>query len=259
MTESESGSQTLHRVLALLDPFLYSDREQSFSDLEKLSPLPKATTHRLLKGLVVEGLLTVRNRRYTLGPKAEQIARAVFERDGHEATIALAAPHLAELRGSTGETVGIHCRVNTSRICIVELVSEHPIRMTAGVGHCRPIHAAAAGKVLLAWLNDDELLEILPAKKLPQVTSQTIESRDILLGELHDVRRRGYATSFGETVQGAAAIAAPIFGPNGEVASCINIAGPQERWGPAIEDHIQRLLEVTRLLSSEPAPNATTY
>src|SRR6185437_6313965 len=47
---------------------------------------------------------------------------------------------------------------------------------------------------------------------------------------LEQIREARYATSFGETVPGAAAIAVPIIGPGQEVRGAINVTGPRDRW-----------------------------
>jgi DNA-binding IclR family transcriptional regulator len=94
------------------------------------------------------------------------------------------------------------------------------MRMANGVGNLYPLHSGAAGKAILAWMPRAEADEIL--------AQHPDEAR--LRRELARIRRQGFATSAGETIPSAAAIAAPIRGPDGAVVSAISLAGPIERW-----------------------------
>jgi DNA-binding IclR family transcriptional regulator len=54
--------------------------------------------------------------------------------------------------------------------------------------------------------------------------------RSKLAAELEQVRKRRYATSHGETIAGASALALPIIGPNNDVRAAVNVTGPAGRW-----------------------------
>jgi DNA-binding IclR family transcriptional regulator len=120
--------------------------------------------------------------------------------------------------------------------------------MESGVGHVYPLYAGAAGKVMLAWeaekLDDMEAV----ADELPPVGPSSITSFEALEAELEAIRRRGYATSESEVVQGASSVAFPLFA-RGEIVGAINISGPANRWDDEkIERHLpQMLAEVNRL------------
>jgi DNA-binding IclR family transcriptional regulator len=49
------------------------------------------------------------------------------------------------------------------------------------------------------------------------------------MSELEEIRERGFATSVGETVPGAAALAAPIMDSTGRAIAALNITGPADR------------------------------
>jgi DNA-binding IclR family transcriptional regulator len=62
---------------------------------------------------------------------------------------------------------------------------------------------------------------------LAPCTARTITQLEPLLEELARVRRRGYATAFGEFDQGQNAIAAPVHDSRGQVVAALHV------WGPA--------------------------
>lgn len=78
------------------------------------------------------------------------------------------------------------------------------MRYTVGVGADAPLHVGAAGKVLIAWMSEQELEQVLP-RDLEALTDFTITSLDVLRAELAEVRERGWAESHGERMVGASA------------------------------------------------------
>lgn len=252
---SVSGAQTLLRGLDILECFVTEGSALTLAEISRSVGLTTPTTHRLLKALALRGMVVDDgNRRYSLGPAVMRLALAVMNRAND--LIAIGGPTLERLRALTNETVSLHTILGDERVCIAELVSPEPIRMESGVGHVHPLFAGAAGKVLIAW--DDEQISRLPPK-LPKLGPSTIATRAELETELAHVRSRGYATSVNELVVGASSIAVPIFDSSGSVAAAINIAGPAERWNaariaklaPAVLEEARRLMQ---LLASSGAP-----
>jgi DNA-binding IclR family transcriptional regulator len=80
----------------------------------------------------------------------------------------------------------------------------------------------ASGKAILAYLDEGRRNAILD-----QVTNKT--RRAELVRALDTVRSQGFATSQGEVIVGAIALAAPTFNHNGEVTGCIGLFGPKAR------------------------------
>ncbi|HKS71262.1 MAG TPA: IclR family transcriptional regulator C-terminal domain-containing protein, partial [Ktedonobacterales bacterium] len=63
---------------------------------------------------------------------------------------------------------------------------------------------------------------------------------------LAQVPAHGYAESAGETVHGAASVAAPVRMPGGDVVAALSVAGPAARFGDdAVRRHAAMLIEAT--------------
>ena len=75
-------------------------------------------------------------------------------------------------------------------------------------GRSSPLHATAPGKVLLANQPEREVIRLSKVGFTPY-TSHTIVRVDLLLEELARVRKRGFATAFGEFEPSVNAIAVP--------------------------------------------------
>ena len=86
-----------------------------------------------------------------------------------------------------------------------------------------PAHAAAAGKVLLAF-SPPAVVNRVIAAGLPAFTRHTITSPDVLRQSLSVIRLTQVATSRSELESGKAAIAMPVFYRGGRVAAAIELS-----------------------------------
>ncbi|WP_336036199.1 IclR family transcriptional regulator [Halobacterium yunchengense] len=93
----------------------------------------------------------------------------------------------------------------------------------------RYLHYSAAGKAILAELDDERVDEIVDEHGLPAATRHTITDREAFFAELADVRERGYATNDEEDLLGIRAVGAPILGPGGEVFGALSVSAPASR------------------------------
>ena len=133
-----------------------------------------------------------------------------------------ARPILEALRESTGETAALFVLREQKRICVLELESHHALTIVRGVGDAGVITVGASGKAILAYVDEGRRNAILD-----KVTNKT--RRAELVKALDTVRSQGFATSQGEVIVGAIALAAPTFNHNGEVTGCIGVFGPKAR------------------------------
>src|SRR5699024_6921721 len=88
-------------------------------------------------------------------------------------------------------------------------------------------NVSAAGKVLLAPFNHDELDDLFARHNLPSVPDDA--ERKVLYDELKSVRSRGYATNMGEREPGVHAVAVPVLDLEGHPVAAIAIAAPSAR------------------------------
>lgn len=251
MSDKERGSQSVHRALGVLQCFTVESPTLSLTEVSAKTGLTMPTAHRMVKALQREDYLVqvVDNGHYSLGPAVMRLARVILARDNHDELVVAAMPVLERLRLATGETVGLHAPFGRERVCVVELASRQPIRMATGVGQAYPLHAGAAGKALLAW-QPDEAVDRYLETELEQVTDSTIDDPSSLREALRAVRERGYATSHGETVAGASALAAPVFSAASSVAGVVNVTGPADRWTVEhMDEHRETVLAATREIS----------
>ena len=100
--------------------------------------------------------------------------------------------------------------------------------MFTRIGRRVPLHAAAAGKAILA-VSADSLLRERASAGLERLTARTLTSADSLERELSKIRKQGFAVDNEEYELGVVCVAAAIIGADGDAAGALSISGPTER------------------------------
>jgi IclR family acetate operon transcriptional repressor len=258
------GSVT--RAVALLDALAGSESGLGVNELARRIGVNASTASRLLATLQESGLVT-RERGsgpYRLGLRLVTLADRVL---AQQDVRALARPLLMRLASETGETSTLSLPGEAAAITVDFVPSPSSVVSMARVGRPSIPHATAAGKVMLAFARgapvaaegaghtDDagvdaaaRAVEVAePAGPLPAFTERTITDPGRLATELADVRRWGWAEAFGEREPDLAALAAPVFGRDGELVAILGLQGPAGR-----------LPAETRAALSEPLVAAAT-
>lgn len=230
--ERETGPTVRSVVKAIEIMELLSFEKENWGTREiasrlKLSP---SSASRLLQTLRNKGMVNQDpvSQRYGPGPNLFRMAAALSSRNSLKN---VALPVMAELVKECGETSYLCALVSDQYVILEKVECSHPIRFFLNVGSLHSLHAGAAGKAILAYLDDDGLGRIF-SRELPRLTARTLVGREELLADLKETQRRGYAFSHGERVPGAVGVAAPVFDRAGVVGSLV-VTIPQDRFHQA--------------------------
>ena len=218
MTSEAPGTQAIDRAARLLVRVVESARPLGVGELAAQAELPKSTTSRLLTALERQGLVQRHDGRLRPGPVLLRFAG----RDGTATLVELARPALRRLAEATGETVNL---ATPGPLGVEHLAQEdgaHFVGVGNWVGRRVPDHAAANGKLFLAYG------AVLQPGQLERLTDRTITDPVRLGEELARVRARGYATTVDELELGLTALAAPVFRGDAAVAA-LSVSGPTAR------------------------------
>jgi DNA-binding IclR family transcriptional regulator len=190
--------------------------------------IARSSAHRLLTTLQAHGLLRQdpTSRGYLAGPRLVELGVAVI---GATDLRTLARPVLADLAKATGETAHLIVLEGAEIIFLDGVEGSGVIRAAARTGDRAPAHAAAAGKVLLAALSQEEFRARYSAARLRGGTENAIGARRDLETELARVREAGFATNQEESEEGLCAVAAPVCDATGAVRAALSLSGPSPR------------------------------
>ena len=237
MDQRQPGTQAIDRAAELLVRVVEGSRPLALGELAETSGLPKSTTSRLVSALERHGLVQRIGERGSLRPGPVLLRFA--QRGVPDASLVdLGEEALRWLADASGETINLAVPTPAGVEHLAQRDSRHFVGVTSWVGRRVPLHAAANGKVFLAF-------GAAPvAARLDALTPHTIVDHAALEEELERVRVRGYATAKDELELGLSAIAAPVRGADGAVVAALSISAPTARL-PAerIEQLVPTLLE----------------
>jgi DNA-binding IclR family transcriptional regulator len=217
----------LQRGLRLLHLFSEAPRGLTAKQVTSLSRLPVSTVHRFLANLVTAGFLNRDGEgTHSLGIACFSIGQAAL---GQLDIRRLSLPYLRELNQQTRETIHLTVRHGLSAVYVEKLDSPEPLRIHSRIGAAVPLYCTAVGKVMLAYMPEDEQQRILPDLNLQRQTSNSVGNLQELKTELHRVRKNGYACDLEENERHIRCVAAPIWDHTGSVQSSLSITAPTVR------------------------------
>ena len=244
----DPGVKVLRKAIQVLETFTPDRPSLPLGFIAKAVGLNPATAWRILGTLEEKGLIThdPDTREYSLGLKVLELGSRV----AHSHLLRrVARPVMTELRDECGESVylGVYDAGDVVYLDIVE--SPHPLRIVVRVGDRLPSHCTGTGKVLLAYLPQEELRTFLrrPLQRyLPTSPGTAAE----LLPHLATTLQAGYGVSSEEHFQGISSVGAPIWDRLGHVIAALSLCGPSQRL-PETELHrlAPRVLAAARQIS----------
>jgi IclR family transcriptional regulator, acetate operon repressor len=242
------GPRSLTRILGLFDVLARQPDGLSLADLNALLESPKSSLLNLLRPLVAEGYLLHNHGYYRLGPTAFRMAANIMSVWNFSRLI---RPYLDELAARCKESVyiGVLDRDQQEITYVDAIDSGHSIRYAVTVGAHRPLYCTAAGRVLLAFADEEFQQNYFRTVKFERRTAHTLIDRKALRRELERIRQTGVSTSQGEMFEGSAAIAAPIYGTEGKVIAAIAIGAPANRFEAELPRLREALLDVAARVS----------
>jgi len=212
------------RAMNVLELLSRQDSGMSISEIHRSLKLPLSSAANIVYTLRNLGYLErdEQDSRYQLSFKLVGISRRVLERmDSLNQCHSL----LEDLARELGLTVHLAVMRDGESIYVDRVSSDGLVQFSSYVGMRWPAHSSAAGKALLAFLPESELHRMLKEITLVKMTPRTITSRRVLEGQLLSFRRAGYTWEMEEGETGVACVAAPIYGPQGEVVAAVSVTG----------------------------------
>ncbi|GAA3659446.1 IclR family transcriptional regulator [Nocardioides ginsengisoli] len=231
----------VEKVAALLRALSTAESGTTTTALAAATSLPRATTHRLLESLAVEGLAdrdTVTGR-WFLGPETYVLGMAAATR--YDLTNE-ARTSVRRLAKETGESAFFSVRRGDETVVLLREDGDFPIRSYVLYESARfPLGVVSAGLAILAHLPDREIEAILERADLtaswgPQHAAPLIRER------LAATRRTGWSLNPGHVVEGSWGMAAAVFDKAGRPEWALTLTGVEQRFRAERQPVLGRLL-----------------
>lgn len=219
---------SLERALRILEFLASHATPWGVSDIARELKLPKNSVFRILVTLHAHGYVERDDgeKTYCLGRKLLSLGYAAID----EATLVeKSLDAMRRLRDQTRETVLLGTLIDNRGTVLEQVPSPEPVKFLINVGHCFPLHTAAPGKAMLAFLSPEEREAILQTMPFTRFNDRTITDKERFRRELDDVRAKGYAVDRGEEIDSLHCIAAPVFNHRGYPLASVWVTGPSFR------------------------------
>lgn len=215
---------SINRSVAILDLFIQGEYELSPTDVTKRTGISSSTAFRTMSALFKANILVASTTRgkYRLSSKMLDLSRAYMS-NLNLADVAL--PYMEELKNKTGESIGLYTRKNSECVCFASVDGNKSIRRVISPGLTSPIYSGSPSKILLAYLPDNRIEEILRPIEMVKITNLTKTTITELQQDIADVRKHDYAITKGENVEHSFAISAPVRDHKGDVIAALSIVG----------------------------------
>jgi len=237
----KSTVNTVFKAFSLIELLGAPNSKYSLTELSRELDISIGAVHRITNTLVQIGYLVKdeKTKKFSLTPKWLPLGFGIL---ASLEIRKIALPYLKQLYKEIGETVSLVVRDGDDVIYIERLITQDLIGFNIRAGLRRPMYPNSMGKVILAFLPDDEKRSIISRylshndneNELPTVTG--------IMKELNRIKVQGYAVNKVQYSGGALAISVPILNQQGQPIAGINIGFPLN--SPPDEERFDELLKL---------------
>jgi IclR family pca regulon transcriptional regulator len=232
---------SLARGLHVIRAFAGVDRRLTIADVSRATGLTRAVVRRCLYTLRELGYAGTDGRAYFLQPRILNLGYAYLS----TAHVPIAAqPVLEEMSEQLGEATSVAVLDDGAVVYVARAATKRIMSVTLGVGSRLPAYCTALGRVLLAYMTDEQAATELGKIELVAHTKHTITSRRKLEETLLAVRADGYALNDQELEIGLRSIAVPVRNVVGTVVAAMNVSSQASR--VSRREMLERCLPVLR-------------
>jgi IclR family acetate operon transcriptional repressor len=199
--------------------------------------IPVSSLSYLLTTLADRGYLVRAGRRYLPGPGLDRLRAA-------PAALPLAdrvAPLVRALKGELNETASFMVQRGWEVEALVTEASDQALRYAVDPGTQRPLHALAAGKVILAALPEAERARYFAETTRAAFTPATRTTEADLTADIAGINAQGMAVAREEATVGIVGTAVPAR-IDGAFVGAFSVAIPAVRFDAALEARVRAAL-----------------
>lgn len=238
---SVTSIEKVYRILELLRRHYKTGLTNK--ELSNRLKIPSSTCYRIMKSLRKFDFISQRkiDKRYFLGFSHLRFADALV---GGMDVPAVCLPHLERLHDATKDTALLTVFSGQHSI-VVDICGNINVLISIARGEVMPMHCAASGKVILAFLPEPEQSNLLENLDYHVFTDSTLTDPAELRKQLGRIRETGVAFNFREFHPDTIAISSPIFSRQGSVIGSIGMVRRAESFDVEMTDTYTKLMLAT--------------
>lgn len=239
----------VERVTTLIELLIDDSGEIGIRELAQRSGIPKSSVQRTLDSLQHCGWLVQNSStgNYRLSVRLLSLSNGWRMR---QELVSQTQDKMNEICKISQQTVLLLVLDGQRGICLNKVEPERTIKLIANVGEKFALHAAACGKILLAYAPSNVQDEIL-SLPLSAYTENTIVKPEDLRNEIQKIRQQGCAFSLEEMTPGAAEVAVPILDVRNNIIAGLSIAGPSTEMQKKLDEFVPLLKNAAAFVCSK--------
>jgi IclR family pca regulon transcriptional regulator len=201
--------QSLEKGLAVLRAFGEKGPDLTLSEIAQVAGMVPPTATRFIRTLEDLGYLfrDTKTKSYSLSPKILRIGFNFIENLDIRHRV---SSHLLEITKQMNVDTACTMLDGTEVVYIERFRSNSMVGLHLTVGTRLPAYCSAMGRAILAFMDPQEVADIIAASNMQAHTPHTITDKDRLLEKLELVREEGFGINQQELLMGMAAIGAPV-------------------------------------------------
>lgn len=211
---------TSFSILKLLSSAQY--RESTLTEIATALSINVSTCYRILQAL--EELSVVhysrKTKQYTLGTYLVILGERA---KAYMSFIRICRPYLEEIAQETGLTTALIQRIRPSKLAYIDKVDGKNFSVNITLGKRFDVADGSFGMCFVANMDENDRRRYLEANNV--FTGKTEEEREKYIQAVDQVKKRGYAITYGDFAAGVFGVSAPVFNDEGEAILTISSFG----------------------------------
>lgn len=213
--------QSLARGIEVIRAFSADSRRLTLADVSRATGLTRATCRRLLLTLVELGYASTNGKTYELTPRVLDIGYSYL---ASLQINEIAQPYLEALSDEVHESSSVSVLDGTDIVYVARVPTKRIMTVAIGLGSRFPAYQTSMGRVLLAELDDDEIVDLFARSDRSRQTPRTVTTSTELLDRIAQVRAAGWCLVDQELEDGVRSIAAPVRDASGGAVAAVNVS-----------------------------------
>ena len=248
--------RAFERGLRVIRAFGAGGSSLTLSAVAQAADLNRATTRRLLLTLEEEGYVRRRQDQFSLTPRVLELGYAYLSSFG---VSELALPYMERLSEELQESSSVGVLDDTDVVYVARVPANRVMTVSIRLGSRFPAYRTALGRALIAASTTDEVADLWHRTDRRDPTPRTVTRLELLLDELAETRRRGYALVDQELELGVRSVAAPLHDQQGRTVAAINVSTHVSRTNKAtlrrafVPALLRTASDIDHALSNRPA------
>jgi IclR family pca regulon transcriptional regulator len=244
----DSYVQSFARGLEVIRSFSAQSPRQTLTEVAGRTGLTRAGARRILLTLQTLGYVESDGKLFRLTPRILDLGFAYLS---SLPIWNLAEPIMEALVDEVKESCSAAVLEGTDIIYVLRVPTHKIMSISLGVGSRLPAYCTSLGRMLLAALPPDQMMQVLQASDRAARTRYTVTDVNELAARIKQVRKQGWSLVNQELEEGLVSMAAPIVDRTGQTVAALNISGQANRSSAKVmqETMLPKLLSAAQAIS----------